>query len=93
MKLTIKALAQAVQRLSVQIGVVGSTLTGVAASLASAGVPGAAKVAVAGAVLTGAGMVIGAVVPQKSVATYNPATHDLTPKQPAPLDPSAGSEQ
>ena len=81
MKLTLKALAQAAQRLSVQIATVGGTLTATAATLASAGVPGADKITMVGAILTTVGTVVGALVPQKSVATYNPQTHDAVPKQ------------
>lgn len=68
------------RRLSVQVATVGSALTGISASLAAAGVPGAAKVATAGAVLTAIGTVVAALVPQASVATYNPQTHDVVAK-------------
>ncbi|ESQ74706.1 hypothetical protein ABAC402_12430 [Asticcacaulis sp. AC402] len=65
------------RRLSVQAGVVGRTLTTTAAGLAAAGVPGAAQVAVPGAILTAVGTVIGAAIPQRTVATYNPMTEDV----------------
>lgn len=72
MKITLKKLGSVFRRLSVQAGVIGGTLTTTAAGLAAAGVPGAAQVAVAGAILTAVGTVIGAAIPQSTVATYNP---------------------